>query len=366
MNDKFRRQIAWEAARLMYSREESEYFRAKMKAARRVGCGDVKPAHLPSNSEIRDQVQMMARLFEGEQRDSRLRDMRLAALRIMRVLAPFRPRLHGSVLTGHVRIGSDIDIHVFSGSVEPICSRLDDEAILYEVERKKVRKNNEERVFVHIHFHDTFPFELTMYAPDQAHYGFKSSITGKTIERATIAQLEQQLVEWYPDVALAQEDLEHESKVDRFMMYELLLLPLERVHENPQLHPEGDVLYHSLQVFDLARDEEPYDEEFLVAALLHDVGKGIDRADHTAAGLEALEEVITPRTAWFIEHHMDAHRLLTGTLGARARGRLEKHEDFELLKFLGQCDEAGRQRGVEASDIAEALDYLRELEQMCG
>ena len=32
---KLRRQIAHEAARLMYSREESEYFRAKMKASER-------------------------------------------------------------------------------------------------------------------------------------------------------------------------------------------------------------------------------------------------------------------------------------------------------------------------------------------
>jgi hypothetical protein len=33
--------------------------------------------------------------------------MRLEALRLMRVLARFRPRLIGSVCTGHVRAGSD-------------------------------------------------------------------------------------------------------------------------------------------------------------------------------------------------------------------------------------------------------------------
>ena len=65
---KLRRQIAWEAARLMYQRQESEYFRAKMKAAKRICRGWVKPADLPSNAEIRDQVQMLANLFEGETR----------------------------------------------------------------------------------------------------------------------------------------------------------------------------------------------------------------------------------------------------------------------------------------------------------
>lgn len=363
-NDKLRRQLAWEAARLMYSREESEYFRAKMKAARRVCMSDVKPCHLPSNREIRDQVQAMARLYEGDRRDSRLCEMRLAALFVMRILAPFRPRLIGSVNTGHVRRGSDIDIHIFSDSIEAVCGRLDDQAISYDVERKQVRKHNEERTFVHIHFHDRFPFELTLYPSNKAHYVFKSSITGKAIERSSIAELEQMLAEEYPDVSLDQEDLEAESQVDRGMMFELLLLPLEKVKENPKYHPEGDALYHSLQVFDLARDEQPYDTEFLEAALLHDVGKAIDRTDHVAAGLEALEEFITDRTAWFIRHHMDAQRLRDGTLGARARKRLVASEDFELLELLAQCDRAGRECGVEVPDVDEVIEYLRELEKM--
>ena len=131
-------------------------------------------------------------------------------------------------------------------------------------------------------------------------------------------------------------------------------------------HPEGDVLYHSLQVFDHARDQLAYDEEFLAAALLHDVGKAIDPADHVAAGLEALDGFITERTAWLIEHHMLAHQLADGTLGARARRRLEQSEHFEDLVLLGECDRAGRQAGVEAPELDEALDYLRELGQMFG
>ena len=170
--------------------------------------------------------------------------------------------------------------------------------------------------------HDEFPFELTLYASDMAHYVFKSSVTGKAIERASIAELEQLLEREYPDVSLEQVVLEAENKVDRFQIFEMLLLPLERVKESPKYHPEGDVLYHSLQVFDLARDEVPYDEEFLLAALLHDVGKGIDRREHVAAALEALEGFITPRTAWLIEHHVEARQMQDGQLGARARRRL--------------------------------------------
>ena len=50
---KLRRQIAWEAARLMYQRQESEYYRAKLKAARHVCRSWVKPGDLPSNADIR-------------------------------------------------------------------------------------------------------------------------------------------------------------------------------------------------------------------------------------------------------------------------------------------------------------------------
>jgi predicted nucleotidyltransferase len=365
-SDKIRRRVAWEAARLMYQREESEYFRAKLKAARRLARGDFKPADLPSNREIRDQIQCWARLHEGERRTENLRDMRLDALRMMRILRRFRPRLIGSTLTGHVRRGSDIDLHVFSDSVEAVVAALDEEGLLHEVERKRVRKHGEERTFVHIHLDDRFPFELTVYASDQAHYVFKSSITGKAIERASIAELEQLLACEYPDLPLEQSILEAESRVDRFQIYEMLLLPLEKVKESPKYHPEGDALYHSLQVFDLARAELPYDEEFLLAALLHDVGKAIDPQDHVTAGLEALSGHITSRVAWLIEHHMEGQGLLDGTLGVRARRRLETSEDYEELKLLARCDRGGRARGVQAPDLAEAIEYLRELARTCG
>ncbi|MEK6248242.1 MAG: HD domain-containing protein [Planctomycetales bacterium] len=365
-NQKLRRQIAWEAARLMYDRQESEYYRAKLKAASRLCRGWVKPQDLPSNCEIRDQIQSLARTYEGSRRDENLRDMRFEALRLMRVLLAFRPRLIGSTMTGHVRAGSDIDLHLFSDSIEAVTAALDEEGAIYDVERKRVRKDGEERIFTHVHLQDRFPFELTIYAANKAHYVFKSSITGKAIERASIAELEQLLADVYPEHTQEQEVLQAESKVDRFQIYEMLLLPLEKVEQSRKWHPEGDALYHSLQVFDLAKDELPYDEEFLLAALLHDVGKAIDPGDHVAAGLDALGDFITQRTAWLIAHHMQAGARLQGNLGARARKRLEAAEDFEELMLLAECDRAGRQQGVAVPDVDEALEYVREIVRMCG
>ncbi|MBM3999034.1 MAG: tRNA adenylyltransferase [Planctomycetes bacterium] len=363
---KLRRRIAWEAARLMYQRQESEYYRAKWKAARRICRGWVKPSDLPSNAEVRDEILALARLHEGGKQLANLRDMRIDALRMMHALRRFRPRLIGSVMTGHVRAGSDIDLHVFSDSIEAITLQLDEDGCIYDVERKRVRKGGEVRSFTHIHVRGRFPFELTVYAADEAHHVFRSSITGKPMERASIAEFEQFLAREYPDMAVDKAVADVEKGIDRFQVFQSLLLPLERVEQSKIHHPEGDALYHSLQVFDLARDALPYDQEFLEAALLHDVGKAIDSKDHVAAGLDALAGFITPRTHWLIAFHMHARQLLDGELGLRARRRLRASEDFEELMTLARCDRDGRQRGVETPDIDEAIDYLRDLERTFG
>src|SRR5438094_1857049 len=141
-NVKLRQAIALEAARLMYERVESEYYTAKRKAAKRLCRHGCKPEDLPSNAEIRDQIQVFARIHEGDKRTKHLRVMRLEALRIMRILRQFRPRLIGSVMTGHVRKGSDIDIHVFTDSVGLVTDVLEGEGYQYDVERKQVVKHN--------------------------------------------------------------------------------------------------------------------------------------------------------------------------------------------------------------------------------
>ncbi len=358
---KLRRKIAWDAARLIYDRSETEYYQAKMKAARRVARGWVKPADLPRNAEIRDQVQALSRLYEGDTRAQNLTDMRFEALHVMRLLERFRPRLVGSVWTGHIRAGSDIDLHIFSDSVDPVTRLLDAEGVPYDVERKQIRKHGVGRVFTHLHLRQRFPIEVTLYAADQAHIVPRCSITGGAMQRATRAELEALLAASHTQAEFDEQLTQTTHRVDRFRVYQSLLLPLETVRQPPKYHPEGDALYHSLQVFVLARDAVPYDEEFLLAALLHDVGKAIDPADHTSAALEALHGFITERTAWLIEKHMQGHALLDGTLGVRARRRLKASEDFEELMLLARCDREGRQPGMEVPEVGDALESIREL-----
>jgi len=365
-NVKLRQAIALEAARLMYERAESEYYTAKRKAAKRLCRQGVKPEDLPSNAEIRDQIQVFARIHEGQKRTEHLRDMRLEALRLMRLLRAFRPRLIGSVMTGHVRKGSDIDIHVFAGSPGLISDLLENEGYQFDVERKQIVKFGEARTFTHIHVYDRFNYELTVYPEEKAHYVFKSSITGKPIERASIRELEEMLAREYPGIRLDEELHASTTAGDPYQVFRMLLLPLENVQQSPRYHPEGDVQYHSLQVFELAKEHRPYDEEFLLAALLHDIGKGLDRADHVGAALSALDGLITERTRFFIEHHMHAHDYRAGTLPAKLRHKLESSPDFDELMLLRQFDDEGRVPGAVVGTVDEALDYLKELERQNG
>ena len=346
----------------MYERLETEYFTAKRKAAKQVGIDSrYHPKDLPSNREIRDHIQMLACLHEGEQRTENLREMRADALKLMRKLKRFRPALIGSTWTGHVRKGSDIDIHVFADQIAAITMVLDDLNLTYDIEHKRIIKHDEERIFTHVHVDGRFNMELTVYAEDKATYTFKSSITGKAIERATLEQLEQFMAAEYPDLQLDEVEESLDTQIDAFDLFRLLLAPLENVKQNSAYHPEGDALYHTLQVFELARRAKPWDEEFLLAALLHDVGKAIDRHDHVNAALEALEGAITPRTEFLIAHHMDAHAYRNGTLGHRASVRLAESEDFEDLQLLEECDSGGRVPGAQVCTLDEALQFVRSL-----
>src|SRR5207237_8493095 len=74
---KLRHAIAFEAARLMYERTESEYFTAKRKAAARVCRGSVKPSDLPGNAETRELLQVFARTHEGARRTAHPKDRRV-------------------------------------------------------------------------------------------------------------------------------------------------------------------------------------------------------------------------------------------------------------------------------------------------
>src|ERR1700678_3358659 len=93
-----RRALAQEAARLMVEHGIEDFLQAKRKAADRLGVNDVSV--LPKNIEIEAALRAHQRLFGRESHDHSLREQRRIALKTVRVLAEFNPRLVGSVLNG--------------------------------------------------------------------------------------------------------------------------------------------------------------------------------------------------------------------------------------------------------------------------
>jgi len=360
-DQRMRRRVAWEAARLLHTRAESDYALAKRRAARELLGRAPRPGELPSNREIREQLQAFAQDYEARRRAHRQLQVCREALRVMHLLRPFHPRLLDTPAVAAGRQARPVELLAFAGDLKQVTETLETAGASFYVETAAKPRPGRPEGLGRLCVRGRFLVELTVCAPEARETELRHPETGLPIGQLSIGALET-LVEQQQAAGRVQKTFATNSRqTDRFEVYAALLAPLEEVRENPETHPEGDVLYHSLQVFELARQHLPYDEEFLLAALLHDVGKAIDPKDHVAAGLEAIDGHVTPRTAWLVEHHTEALSLLEGTLGARARRRLAAAEDFEELMLLARCDRQGRRVGMKVPDVAEALEYLRRL-----
>jgi hypothetical protein len=197
--------IAAEAARLMYEEGVKQYFTAKRLASKRIFGRTgrrrlrYRPADLPSNGEIRDALLQLAELAEGDGRTRRLFAMRVVALEAMRALEGFEPRLIGSVSTGHIRKGSDIDLHVFTDDPDPLLAQVKSLGWAYETERVTILKFGEIREYLHLHVKDRYDVELTVYERRELRFRPRSSTDGKPIVRVKPAALEQLLASEHPD-----------------------------------------------------------------------------------------------------------------------------------------------------------------------
>jgi len=140
------------------------------------------------------------------------------------------------------------------------------------------------------------------------------------------------------------------------MVHDLLdlLLALDGIRQNPRFHPEGDALFHSLQVFDLARRESP-DRALWAAALLHDVGKAVDGPHHAEVGADLLDDLVSPRITWLVRHHLDLLRDPGAT-----RRKLRGTSALGDLNRLRRWDLGGRSPTATVIEPEAALDILFE------
>lgn len=114
-----RRKVAREAATLLYSGVEKEYKQAKLRAAETLGVH-----FLPTNLEVAMELDKIAEENEGSARQKRLIQMRLEALKLMKILEKHNPILVGSVWRGTIYRDSDIDITLYHNDPKDILKLL--------------------------------------------------------------------------------------------------------------------------------------------------------------------------------------------------------------------------------------------------
>ena len=128
-------------------------------------------------------------------------------------------------------------------------------------------KHNEAACVYAHHVHDRFNCELTVYAGDGP---FVQEFDHRQGHRAGIdRRIEELIAREYPDLKLEDEISAQQERVDPHQMFPFAAAAVESVKQSPKHHPEGDVLYHSLQYLNWPATRGPTTKNS-AGALLHD------------------------------------------------------------------------------------------------
>ncbi|HEY4329489.1 MAG TPA: hypothetical protein VGN88_07120 [Phycisphaerae bacterium] len=184
--------LALEAARLMVERIETEYLHAKERAILMLGLPYNTP--YPTNRQVKELIGKLTKSRLGaEVVAQRVREMREVAEEIMTVLEDFDPHLIGSTLSGKIRDSSDIDLHVYCHHHAEAEERL--RSFMYEeVEVEYVE--NQKGTFVHLRWLERgYPVEITIHDWERRQEVPISSVTGKAMKRADLADVRELLTQ---------------------------------------------------------------------------------------------------------------------------------------------------------------------------
>ena len=122
--------IASTAARLIAESGINDYSQAKRKALHSLGLPE--STQLPENAEVEAELQIYQRLFQNDEQNARVNDLRQKASEMMVIVQRFNPYLTGSVLDGTAVRYADIDIQLFADSAKEVEIFLLNQHIDYE------------------------------------------------------------------------------------------------------------------------------------------------------------------------------------------------------------------------------------------
>jgi hypothetical protein len=186
-NDRARRLLAQEAARIVVAQGIRDYRVAKSKAAERLGLRD--RGSLPGNREIEAAVAEHLQLFGGESHARVLRTLREVALDVMEGLASFSPRLVGPVLAGTADENSAVNLHLFADAPESVAVDLESRGYTVRPYERRLRsrphRNSRPEVYAGYAFrHSGTTVEATVFPVDGIRQAPISPVDGRPMRRA--------------------------------------------------------------------------------------------------------------------------------------------------------------------------------------
>lgn len=189
-----RAQIAYLAARIMAEDGIEDHGLAKKKAARQAGVSDSH--QLPGNDEIDEALRAYRGIYQADDHPAQLAQLREIAVRAMSELEAFNPHLVGSVLNGNAGKYAGIELQLFADDAKAVELFLMEGGIEYEAGQTSLY-SGETRITVPVFTvnDDGAEIELVVLSPREARTPLKTSLAGKTIERAKLAAVEELLAD---------------------------------------------------------------------------------------------------------------------------------------------------------------------------
>lgn len=180
-----------EAARIICEEAVLDYRTAKLKAAERLGL-NLRSTALPDNARVQAAVIEYQRLFGGTEYAEHLRALRAAAVKAMRLLQAFAPRLVGAVATGAITDAHRVQLHCFGDSPETLDFFLQDRGIPFEQDERDYRypDGGEEPVPLARFEAGGIGIDIAMFATDDQRRTPLSPSDGLPVKRLTLAQAE--------------------------------------------------------------------------------------------------------------------------------------------------------------------------------
>lgn len=185
-----RQVIAAEAARIMVTQAQFNYRIAKQKAADRLGvCARTA---LPSNLEVETALRAYQEFYGGQQHFRHLQIMREVALRVMRSLELFSPRLVGPVLDGTADEHARISLHVFNDPPDAVAIHLMDKGKSFRDEQRKIRWHDGGYRYVPLLVTDIddLEVELSLFNYVDLRQAPPSPVDGRPQRRAPLTEVE--------------------------------------------------------------------------------------------------------------------------------------------------------------------------------